>query len=177
MSVEASVNEAVSRAQAGDAGAFRVVYDEHVGRVYATCLRLAGNREDAEELTQNAFVRAWENLASFRGDSTFATWLHRLALNEAMSTFRSTARRLRRVFNVEDLEMVEPVPARSPTSAPMDLERAIADLPPGARTVFVLHEIEGYGHDEIAGMTGLAIGTSKAQLHRARRLLREALER
>jgi len=177
MPVDEALTDIVRRAAAGDALAFRAVYDAHLGRVYAVCLRLTGSREEAEELTQSVFVRAWEKLPSFRGDSALATWLHRLAVNEAMSSFRSTARRLRRVFNTEDLEAIEPVPARLAATGPLDLERAIAELPRGARTVFVLHEIEGYGHEEIAGITGLAIGTSKAQLHRARRLLREALER
>jgi RNA polymerase sigma-70 factor (ECF subfamily) len=177
MPVDEAVIDAVRRARTGDAQAFRAVYDAHLGRVYAVCLRLTGCRDEAEELTQRVFIRAWERLPGFRGDSAFATWLHRLTLNEAMSNFRSTARRLRRVFNAEDLEAIEPVPARPPAAEPLDLERAIAQLPRGARMVFVLYEIEGYAHEEIAGITGLAIGTSKAQLHRARRLLREALER
>ena len=137
---------------------------------------------EAEELTQNTFVRAWENLGSFRGESAFSTWLHRLAVNENLGQRRSTGRRERRVFTTDQPEEHEGGPAAAPQAAAhpparMDLDRAIAQLPEGARQVFVLHDVEGYQHEEIATLTGIAAGTSKAQLHRARRLLREALSR
>ena len=141
------VNETVRRAQAGDSNAFRALYDEHAGRVFAICLRLAGDRAEAEELTQDVF-----------------------------GARRSAGRRERRVSIVEQPELLERTP-RSPPAGGSDLEAAIARLPEGARTVFVLHDVEGYQHEEIGAMTGIAEGTSKAQLHRARRLLRENLER
>lgn len=170
------VNETVRRAQAGDSNAFRALYDEHAGRVFAICLRLAGDRGQAEELTQDVFVRVWERLETFRGESAFSTWLHRLAVNEVLGARRSAGRRERRVSTVEEPERLERAP-RSPPSEGSDLEAAIARLPEGARTVFVLHDVEGFQHEEIGAMTGIAEGTSKAQLHRARRLLRENLER
>lgn len=167
----------VRRAQQGDAGAFEQLYREHVGRVFALCLRISGDRGRAEELTQDVFVRAWEKLGTFQGKSAFGTWLHRLAVNLVLGDRRSEAVRVHRVFGAEEPEKYEK-PGRAPDpGTAMDLERAIATLPPGARTVFVLHDVEGYRHEEIAAMNGSAVGTSKAQLHRARRLLREALGR
>ncbi len=173
------VNELVSAAQGGDELAFRSLYDQTVGRVHALCLRLVSDPAAAEELTQDVFVRAWERLASFRGESAFSTWLHRLAVNVALTERRARGRREKRIFpagELEDLEKEGTGSAISPGTR-MDLEQAIAALPAGARTVFVLHDIEGYQHDEIAAMSGLAAGTSKAQLFRARRLLREMLDR
>jgi RNA polymerase sigma-70 factor (ECF subfamily) len=167
----------VAAAQGGDERAFEALYRAHVGRVYAVARRLAQDPSHADELTQDVFVRAWERLASFRGESSFATWLHRLAVNAILSDRRSAWRRIRRVTPQGDLiELTAGAPPAS-TGERLDLEAAIAGLPPGARTVFVLHDVEGYEHQEIAGMTGIAVGTSKAQLFRARRLLREALER
>jgi RNA polymerase sigma-70 factor (ECF subfamily) len=123
------------------------------------------------------FVRAWQKLGSFEGKSAFSTWLHRLAVNVVLSDRRAEGIRIGKVFGTDDLEAYEtPTKPPDPGQA-MDLERAIASLPPGARTVFVLHDVEGYKHEEIAELHGLAVGTCKAQLHRARRLLREALER
>jgi RNA polymerase sigma-70 factor, ECF subfamily len=167
----------VRRAQQGSAEAFEQLYREHVGRVFALCLRLAGDRGRAEELTQDVFVRAWEKLDSFEGRSAFGTWLHRLAVNLVLGERRSEAVRVHRVFAAEDPAALERPGAAPDPGRAMDLERAIATLPPGARTVFVLHDVEGYRHEEIAALQGSAVGTSKAQLHRARRLLREALER
>jgi len=170
------VNETVLRAQKGDPAAFHVLYDTHVGRVHAVCLRLAGDQREAEEHTQDVFVRAWERLSTFRGESAFSTWLHRLAVNEVLQARRSGARRGARVTLADQADTIEGYaqPGGPPS---LDLEQAIAGLPEGARLVFVLHDIEGYQHEEIARMSGIAEGTSKAQLHRARRLLREALER
>ena len=171
------VDDSVRLAQTGDPDAFRRLYDQQVGRVYALCLRMSGDPVLAEELTQNVFVRAWERLASFRGESAFGTWLHRLAVNEVLTGFRSSRRRSERIVAREDLESLEePGVFSSSPAAGLDLERAIARLPAGARAVFVLHDIEGYAHEEISAMTGVATGTSKAQLHRARRLLRGALQ-
>lgn len=176
-SLLANVTEPIGEAQAGDPAAFRVLYDAQVGRIFALCLRMSGDRAEAEELTQNVFVRAWERLGSFRGESAFSTWLHRLAINEVLGTKRSSGRRQQREITSHEPEALER-PKSGVSGAPMlDLENAIAELPEGARRVFVLHDVEGYQHDEIATMTGIATGTSKAQLHRARRLLREALDR
>jgi RNA polymerase sigma-70 factor (ECF subfamily) len=167
----------VRRAQAGDVSAFEHLYRENVNRVYALCYRMSGSAELAQELTQDVFVRAWQKLGSFRGDSALSSWLHPLAMNVAFSERRSRRRREARVMATDDLTTFEkPAPPQSP-GVGMDLERALAGLPPGARQVFVLHDVEGYRHEEIAEMTGIAAGTSKAQLHRARRLMREALAR
>ena len=174
--VDAGQSELVRRAQTGDTDAFGRLYRLHVGRVYALCLRIEGDAARADELTQDTFVRAWERLPGFRGESAFGTWLHRLAVNVVLADRRAAWRRDRRVTLDE-----EPVAlASASTTDPgltLDLEAAIAGLPPGARTVFVLHDMEGYQHAEIATMTGIAEGTSKAQLFRARRLLRVALGR
>ncbi len=168
-------SEQVERAREGDADAFGALYRAHVGRVYAICLRLCGERNRAEELTQDVFVRAWQQLKGFRGESAFGTWLHRVAVNEVLGQFRSRSRRSRHE-TPEDLDQFDP-PARATGPPPMDLDAAIARLPAGARQVFVLHDVEGFQHEEIATLAGIAVGTSKAQLHRARRLLRESLER
>ncbi len=175
--VHARVTDAIRRAQAGDAAAFRAVYHAHVGRVYALCLRLSGDRQEAEELTQDVFVRAWEKLGSFRGESAFGTWLHRLAVNTVLMARRARGRRERRVASSEDPEALALPPHGDAPGLALDLERALARLPEGAREVFLLFDVEGYGHVEIAGMLGIATGTSKAQLFRARRLLRQWLER
>lgn len=166
-------SDLVRRAQAGDRAAFRRLYEDHVSRVYALCLRLTGDPEEAMERTQDVFVRAWGKLRSFRGEAAFATWLHRLAVNVVLTDRRSAGRRGRRADTAAALgPRSEPAPR---VGLAVDLERAIAALPPGARAVFVLYDVEGYRHDEIAELTGIAAGTSKAQLHRARKLLREAL--
>jgi RNA polymerase sigma-70 factor (ECF subfamily) len=171
------MSQLVERAQAGDADAFGLLYREHVGRVHALCLRLAGDAQAAAELTQDVFVRAWEALPTFRGESAFSSWLHRLAMNVFLGKRRATGRREQRVFNTGEPALLERPAERPQPGLQMDLEQAIAGLPQGARTVFVLHDVEGYQHGEIARMTGIAEGTSKAQLFRARRLLREALAR
>jgi len=165
----------VDRAARGDVEAFEELYRENVGRVYLLCLRMCGDPSLAEELAQEAFIRAWQKLGSFRGDSAFSTWLHRVTVNVVLGDRRSTARREARVKPVgDDLPVDLSAPEPSPGQA-LDLERSIAALPDGARTVFVLHDVEGYRHKEIAHLTGVAEGTSKAQLHRARKLLRKAL--
>jgi RNA polymerase sigma-70 factor (ECF subfamily) len=173
-----SMDLTVRRAQQGEAAAFEQLYHANVGRVYALCLRLCGDGIRAEELTQDVFVRAWEKLGSFQGKSAFSTWLHRLAVNVVLGDKRSEGVRVHRVFATDEPEKYETPSTRgSDPGTAMDLERAIAQLPPGARKVFVLHDVEGYKHEEIAEMQGSAVGTCKAQLHRARRLLREALGR
>lgn len=170
------MNDTVRRAQDGDQAAFHALYQAHVGRVFALCLRLSGDQGEAEEHTQDVFVRAWQRLGSFRGDSAFSTWLHRLTVNEVLQARRSAGRRSSRLTLTDDDAILVRAVA-TPTPLAGDLEEAIGRLPPGARAVFLLHDVEGYQHDEIARMSGIAEGTSKAQLHRARRLLREALGR
>ncbi len=166
----------VRRAQNDDRAAFDSLYGQHVGRVYAVCLRMSASRSEAERLTQDVFVRAWQRLKSFRGDSAFGSWLYRLAVNVVLEDSRSNRRRDAHIAVLPEPEMFESLHGSSPGNDDrMDLERAIASLPPGARQVLVLHDVEGYKHEEIARMTGTAVGTVKAQLHRARRLMRERL--
>ncbi len=171
------ITEVVRRAQTGDEAAFERIYREHAGRVYALCLRLTANGPDAEERTQDVFVRAWQQLGTFRGESAFSSWLHRLAVNVVLGERRATKRRELRVMPAEDPAALERPGRASTAGLSIDLERAIAALPEGAREVFVLYDVEGYRHQEIAELVGIAEGTSKAQLFRARRLLREMLDR
>ncbi|MFN2564558.1 MAG: RNA polymerase sigma factor [Gemmatimonadaceae bacterium] len=177
-----SKESAVSRAQHGDVDAFGELYRQHAGRVFALCLRMSGDRTQAQELMQDVFVRAWERLGSFRGEASFGSWLHRLAVNVVLAGARTDRRREARVALAEDLAAAEAGGHRTRggvgTADPgiaIDLERAIAALPPGARSAFVLHDVEGFSHAEIAELCGLAEGTIRAQLHRARKLLMEAL--
>jgi len=169
----------LARARAGDEAAFQALYRAEVGRVFALCLRLTGSRPEAEERTQDVFVQAWRSLASFRGESALSTWLHRLTVNLVLTERRGRGRRERRLLAVESPETWETTGTghESDAGQTVDLERAIGRLPDGAREVLVLHDIEGFTHEEIAGLCGIAAGTSKAQLFRARRLLREMLER
>lgn len=173
VSVEALVREA----QAGDSRAFEALYRQLVGRVYAVCLRMTADQQLAEELTQDAFVRAWEKLDSFRGDSQFSTWLHRLTVNLVLQDRRSRARRRGREITTDDLEAYGHEATRSMPGTRVDLERAIAALPEGAREVLVLRDVNGYKYHEVAEMKGVAVGTVKAQVHRARTLVRKALDR
>lgn len=169
--------ELARRAQGGDVEAFERLYRAHAGRVRAICLRMCSDGQRAEEAAQDAWVRVWERLSTWRGEAAFATWLHRLTVNVVLEAFRAERRRLARVTFAEDEDDADAtVPARDPGDR-LDLERAVARLPRGARTVFVLHDVEGYQHAEIAAMTGLAEGTLRAQLCRARRLLMEMLDR
>jgi len=165
----------VRRAQSGETGAFETLYRRNAGRVYALCLRMTADAARAEELTQDAFLRAWERLGSFRGESRFSTWLHGLTVNLVLGDRRTRSRRPQAEGDPGRLDRMPGGAAARAQGERRDLEKAIAALPEGARTVFVLHDIEGYRHDEIAAFTGVTAGTSKAQLHRARRLLREAL--
>lgn len=169
--------EVVARAQGGDVTAFEQLYRSNAGRVYGLCLRLSGNPATAQELAQDVFVRAWQRLSTFRGESAFFSWLYTLTVNLSFSEGRSRRRRLARITTTDDLTRFERPQAMPAPHASVDLEKAIATLPPGARAVFVLHDVHGFKHEEIGGMLGVATGTCKAQLHRARRLLREALGR
>lgn len=168
----------VARARTGDRAAFELLYREHVGRVHALCLRMSGDRVRAEELTQDAFVTAWRKLGSFRGDSAFSSWLHRVTVNTVLQSRRSEKRRRARHEAIGvDRSAFGGAADGGAAGLRLDLERAIAGLPAGARQVFVLHEVEGLKYSEIAERSGQAVGTLKAQMHRARKLLREALER
>ena len=171
----------VAQAAAGDAQAFERLYRAHASRVYSICVRMSGSRTRGEELTQDVFVRAWQKLHLFRGESAFSTWLHRLAVNVVLNARKTEGRdRSRMVTNDDDEnsgEWADRVGHAPLHAERMDLEAAIATLPPGARRVFVLHDVEGYKHEEIAELLGVTSGGSKAQLHRARLLLREALQR
>jgi RNA polymerase sigma-70 factor (ECF subfamily) len=170
-----STAQLVERSAAGDLSAFEALYHQHLGRVFALCLRMCGNRSEAEELTQEAFIRAWRKLPSFRGDSAFSTWMHRLTVNLVLGHKRSDGRREDREAAAGERWYDDGATTHHNPASTLDLERAIATLPDGARTVFVLHDIEGYTHAEIAAMSDVAEGTSKAQLSRARMLLRKAL--
>ncbi len=160
----------------GDTAAFERVYHGHVSRVYNLARRMAGP-EQADELTQDVFVRAWQKLATFRGESSFGTWLHRLAVNVIVERFRTlgTARNRFLPDSEAVLDRLPGLPAASRYDVGLDLETAVARLPPGARAVFILHDVEGYRHEEIGRLLGVSIGTSKSQLHRARMTLRAHL--
>lgn len=163
----------VALAARGDARAFARLYEANKDRVHALAARMAG-WDRAAELTQDVFVRAWEKLGSFRGDAQFSTWLHRLAVNWILSRRQSWATERMRFIDAEDaLDGLSARPSQRDLS--MDFETAIAKLPEGARMVFVLHDVEGYRHEEIASLLGVTSGTTKAQLHRARMMLRSVL--
>jgi RNA polymerase sigma-70 factor, ECF subfamily len=169
--------EQVRRAQAGNVDAFELLYREYSPRVYALCLRLvAGDKSDATELLQDVFIKAWRRLDTFRGDSAFLSWLHRLAVNTMLENARSDRRRTARVLPMEDTSRLSGAARSTGVELRMDMESAISSLPKGARLAFVLHDVEGYQHQEIAEQLSVTVGTVKAQLHRARRLLRERLE-
>jgi RNA polymerase sigma-70 factor, ECF subfamily len=175
---KAATLDSIWRAQSGDVDAFEVLYREHAGRIYALCLRLkAGDSGEATELMQDVFIKAWRRLATFRGDCAFSSWLHRLAINTMLENARSDSRRMARVLPMDDTSRLPGAARSSGIDLRMDLEDAIASLPKGARLAFVLHDVEGYQHQEIAEQLSVSVGTVKAQLHRARRLLRERLER
>jgi RNA polymerase sigma-70 factor, ECF subfamily len=170
----------VALAASGDRRAFERLYKAHVNRVFTLCTRMCGNRVRGEELTQDVFVRTWEKLPQFRGESSFSTWIHRIAVNIVL-TDRKNEGRARKRMKEDDDEVGEGIFAAAATmprhADRMDLAAAIDSLPPGARQIFVLHDVEGYKHEEIAQLCGITAGGSKAQLHRARLLLREALNR
>ena len=172
----ASVPAEVLAAASGDRRAFERLYRAHVDRVFSICVRMLGDRMLAEEVTQDVFVRVWEKLPGFRGDSAFSTWLHRVAVNVVLT--RRKAVGVHQDRNVHDTDAIDSTQSR-PVSVGdrLDLEAAIALLPAGARRIFVLHDVEGFTHEEIGEQLGITSGGSKAQLHRARLLLRAALSR
>jgi len=177
--------EAIRLAQAGDAAAFEHLYQLHSRRVYALCLRMVGNPSDAEDLMQEAFLQLFRKIGTFRGESAFSTWLHRMTVNVVLMRLRKKtlpAASLeettepdeetggpRKDFGAPDLRLSGAVDR-------VNLERSIEKLPPGYRTVFVLHDVQGFEHNEIAGIMGCSVGNSKSQLHKARTRLRELLQ-
>lgn len=176
--------EAIERAQQGDGECFETLYSMHKRRVYSLCLRMTGNTAEAEDLTQEAFLQLYRKIATFRGESAFSTWLHRLAVNVVLMHLRKKG--LPEVSLQETLEPTEEDGPKKDIGAHdnvlagsidrVNLERAIESLPPGYRIIFVLHDIEGYEHNEIAEMMGCSIGNSKSQLHKARMKLRDLLK-
>lgn len=171
----------VALAARGDVSAFERLYQRSAGRVYAVCVRMTGDPQRARELAHDAFVRAWERLSTFRGEAAFETWIHRIAVNVVLGAARSERRRENRMVTSTD-ETADDTDVRFGSAPPdvetrVDLERAIAALPPRAREVFVLHDVEGYRHDEIADRLDLQSSSVRAQLHRARRLMMRMLNR
>ena len=164
----------IRQAKRSDTRAFEALYRLHVDKIYGLCLRMTGNVSEAEDCTQEAFIQAWKKMAKFRGDSALATWLHRIAVNAVLGRIRKSKREQDRIQAVADAHPVRV--ATGDTGELRDLAQAVDRLPEGARHVFVLNAVYGYSHEEAAGMLGIAAGTSKAQLHRARRLLAQQLE-
>jgi RNA polymerase sigma-70 factor (ECF subfamily) len=170
----AGADDYVAKAASGDVSAFEHLYRTHLPRVHGLVRRMSGGR-DADELTQDVFVRVWQKLGSFRGDSAFATWLHRLAVNVVIERFRQDSTRRQRLHDGEEIFETLSSPPTSRDFA-MDFEAALLALPDGAREIFVLHDVEGYKHHEIGELLDISSGTSKAQLHRARMMLRRHLK-
>src|SRR5271163_1867918 len=175
--------EAIERAKQGDAEAFESLYNLHKRRVYSLCLRMTANTAAAEDLTQEAFLQLFRKIGTFRGESAFSTWLHRMAVNVVLMQLRKKSLPL--VPLEDNIETEEETPRKEPGADDLkltgsidrlQLQRAIDKLPPGYRTVFVLHDVEGFEHNEIAQMVGCSIGNSKSQLHKARMKLREFLK-
>ena len=174
--------EAIEQAKQGDADAFEVLYNLHKRRVYSLCLRMTANAAEAEDLTQEAFMQLFRKIATFRGESAFSTWLHRMAVNVVLMQLRKKG--LVVVPLEDDIETEEETPKKDFGAQDLALEgsidrlrlqNAIGKLPPGYRSIFVLHDVEGYEHNEIAEIVGCSIGNSKSQLHKARMKLRELL--
>ena len=176
--------ELIERAKLGDAQAFQALYDKHKRRVYSLCLRMTANTAEAEDLTQEAFLQLYRKIATFRGESAFSTWLHRLSVNVVLMHLRKKNLPVvsleettqggdedtpKKDFGADDLALAGSIDR-------LQLQKAVDDLPPGYRTIFVLHDIEGYEHNEIAAIVGCSIGNSKSQLHKARMKLRDLLK-
>ena len=171
--VRRGLDDDVALAAGGDPSAFERLYRTHVARIHSLTRRMLGTH-DADEVTQDIFVRTWQKLGQFRGESAFSTWLHRLAVNVVIERRRSFAiQRERMSDDASALDLATVAPARADLT--VDFEHAMEQLPPGAREIFVLHDVEGYKHREIAAMLDIATGTSKRQLHRARMLMRRFL--
>src|SRR6185369_1457797 len=177
----ASDVELARAAAAGDSSAFEKLYEQHHRRVYSLCLRMLGNGSQAEDLTQEVFFQVYRKIGSFRGDSAFTTWLHRLTVNQVLMHFRKRGVKLEHTSEEGDFTNVIETPIQSTRRISMvdrlAIDKAVSELPPGYRTVFVLHDVEGYEHEEISGMLHVSVGTSKSQLHKARMRLRELLNK
>ena len=171
--------ELAERCQRGDAGAFEELYRLHAGRLYSLALRMAGSVQEAEDLLQDVFLQAHRKLASFRGDSSLGTWLYRLGMNHCLDHVRGRHARMGRATDSLDEdaapEPASPAPAVPAVISRIDLERAIAHLPHGCKAAFLLHDVEGFEHHEVATILGVSVGTSKSQVHRARMKLRGML--
>lgn len=164
----------IAAAQRSDTKAFEALYRMHIDRIYGLCLRMTGSVAEAEDCAQEAFIQAWNKLDKFRGDSAFSTWLHRIAVNSVLGRIRKSKREHDRI---EASNAIKESPLAATDAGELrDLSRAVDRLPEGARHVFVLYAVYGYSHDEAGKMLGIAPGTSKAQLHRARRLLSQQLK-
>lgn len=165
----------------GDMTAFETLYERHHRRVYSLCLRMIANATEAEDLAQEVFVQLFRKVGSFRGESAFTTWLHRLTVNHVLMHFRKRGVRLEKTTEEGEIgEVQDYLQAASERPRFIDriaLDKAISELPPGYRTVFVLHDVEGYEHEEVANLLGVSIGTSKSQLHKARMRLRDLLNK
>ncbi len=179
--VDNSYNETelVRNARQGDGNCFKRLFEINVNRIYAFCLRMAANPQLAEEITQDVFVKAWENLHKFRGESKFSTWLHSIAVNEFLTQKRMQKRFMQRFTSTDDVLKYDRRGEKPEVhfNTNIDLENAISSLPEQAKMVLILHDIEGYKHKEIAEMINIEVGTSKAHLHRARKILREELSK
>lgn len=164
----------------GDMSAFETLYERHNRRVYSLCLRMTQNAAEAEDLAQEAFIQLFRKIGSFRGDSAFTTWLHRLTVNQCLMHFRKRSVKLEKTTEEGETPIQIVSGTENPNSMPVvdriALDNALTQLPPGYRTVFVLHDVEGHEHEEIAKMLGVAVGTSKSQLHKARMKLRKILK-
>ena len=184
MTIEANTlsdYELAAASAAGDAAAFEKLYQLHHRRVFSLCLRMLGNATEAEDLTQDVFVQLFRKIGSFRGESAFTTWLHRLTVNQVLMHFRKRGVKLEQTTEEGEMHDVVDAATERPQSMPIvdriALEKAVSELPPGYRTVFVLHDVEGHEHEQIAKMLGCSVGTSKSQLHKARMRLRELLQK
>ncbi|HZS07565.1 MAG TPA: RNA polymerase sigma factor [Blastocatellia bacterium] len=180
--IAASDFELAQAAARGQAEAFEELYQRHHRRVYSLCLRMVANTTEAEDLTQEVFVQLFRKIGSFRGESAFTTWLHRMTVNQVLMHFRKRGVRLEKTTEEGD-ELADVVqagterPQAMPVVDRIALDRAIAQLSPGYRSVFVLHDVEGYEHEEVAQALGISVGTSKSQLHKARMKLRGLLNK
>jgi RNA polymerase sigma-70 factor (ECF subfamily) len=172
--------ELAQAASAGDMSAFEQLYDRHNRRVYSLCLRMTSNTAEAEDLTQEVFIQLFRKTGSFRGESAFTTWLHRLTVNQVLMHFRKRGVKMEQTTDDGEtpiqIVMGTENASRMPIVDRIALDKAISQLPPGYRTVFILHDIEGHEHEEVARMIGVSVGTSKSQLHKARMKLRGLLK-
>ncbi len=165
----------------GDMRAFEMLYERHHRRVYSLCLRMLANATEAEDLTQEVFIQLFRKVGSFRGESAFTTWLHRLTVNHVLMHFRKKGVKYEKTTEEGEIgeiqDIIQSISERPRFVDRIALDKAISELPPGYRTVFVLHDVEGFEHEEVADMLGVSVGTSKSQLHKARMRLRDLLNK